>query len=83
MDLLAWETVVYTATEPVSTALQIDVLEADGTLLLADVGNGEDLAGIDPAEHPSLKRRARVMQPRRRGARSSSPSRNWRRYGSG
>ncbi|MGD9145369.1 MAG: hypothetical protein PVI80_07405 [Anaerolineae bacterium] len=51
---------MYTATEPVSTVLQIDVLAADGTLLLADVGNGEDLAGIDPAEYPSLKRRARL-----------------------
>jgi hypothetical protein len=60
VDLLAWETVVYTATAPVSTALQIDVLAADGTLLLANVGEGEDLAGIDPALHPALKLRTRL-----------------------
>ena len=60
LDLRAWETVVYTATEPVSTLLQIDVLAADGTVLLADVGSGENLAGIDPRQHPALKLRARL-----------------------
>jgi hypothetical protein len=58
VDLLAWETVVYTATIPVSTLLQIDLLAADGTLLQASVASGEDLAGIDPAAHPALKLRA-------------------------
>jgi hypothetical protein len=60
LDLLGWETVVYTATVPVSTALQIDVLAADGTVLLADVGRDQDLSAIDPAEHPALKLRANL-----------------------
>jgi hypothetical protein len=60
LDLAAWETVFYTATAPLSTAVQIDVLAGDGTVLQPDVGNGESLAGIDPLAHPALKLRARL-----------------------
>jgi len=58
LDLRAWETVFFTATAPLSTAIQIDVLAADGTVLQPDEGSGESLAGIDPVTHPALKLRA-------------------------
>jgi hypothetical protein len=37
---------------------QVDVLALDDTVLLADAGSGDSLAGIDPAAHPAIKLRA-------------------------
>jgi len=57
-DLLQWERVIISSTVPVSTALAIDILAADGTVLLQNAGDGDSLAGIDPHTHPAITLRA-------------------------
>ncbi len=61
VDLLAWESVIISSTVPVSTTLAIDVLAADGTVLLQNAGNGDSLASIDPHEVPAIKLRATLV----------------------
>jgi hypothetical protein len=58
IDLGSWKQVFYTCTIPVSTALAIDVLAPNGTVLLPDVLSGDSLTSIDPIEYPSIKLRA-------------------------
>jgi hypothetical protein len=53
-----WGHVSYTGTVPAGTSLTVDVLSADGTLLLSDVTSGTGLASVDPTAYPSLKLRA-------------------------
>ena len=55
-----WGQLHYTAEITAGTALTVDVLAADGTLLLASLPNGASLASIDPAAHPSLRLRANL-----------------------
>lgn len=57
-DLQSWKEVFYSSTVPISTALTIDVLATDGTVLLSNVTSGESLAGINPSAYPSLQLRA-------------------------
>jgi hypothetical protein len=55
----AWESLSFTAAStPPDTSVTIDVLDAQGTVLLADVANGVSLHGVDPAQHPTLVLRA-------------------------
>jgi len=60
-DLLAWQGIFYTATVPANTHLLVDVLSADGTILIPHAMNETSLAGIDPATHPSIKLRATLL----------------------
>jgi hypothetical protein len=55
-----WGTVHFTATAtPPDTTLRLDVLSADGTVLIGNVSTGTPLAQqIDPVEHSSLRLRA-------------------------
>lgn len=57
-DLQSWKEVFYSSTVPISTALTIDVLATDGTVLLSNVNSGDSLAGINPSAYPSLQLRA-------------------------
>lgn len=57
-DLLAWEKVNFSATIPAGTSLGVDVLSADGTVLLENVTDGGSLADIDPHQYPAIKLRA-------------------------
>lgn len=61
IDLREWKEVFYTSTVPVSTALTIDVLADDGTVLLSDVNSGGSLASIDPSLFPSIQLRATFL----------------------
>jgi hypothetical protein len=62
IDARAWQTVVYSATVPSGATLQVDILDGASDcaapVLLADVKPGASLAGIDPAQHRSLRLRA-------------------------
>ncbi len=58
IDLRQWQQLFYTSTVPISTALTIDVLANDDTVLLPNVHSGDSLASIDPSLFPSLKLRA-------------------------
>jgi hypothetical protein len=60
LDLLEWDSVAITSTIPENTTLSIDLLAPDGTVLLADVKDGDRLAGIDPREHPAVQLHARL-----------------------
>jgi hypothetical protein len=55
-----WGTLTYSGSTPPATQLSIDVLSADGTLLQSSLTSGASLSGIDPAEHPVLRLRARL-----------------------
>jgi hypothetical protein len=57
-DLLEWEEVIISSTVPVRTIVAIDILAADGTVLLQNAGNGDSLASIDPHEYPAMQLRA-------------------------
>ncbi len=56
-----WESVRYTATTPLRTSVQVDVLSAVGDVLLADVSDDASLAGIDVAAHPKIRLRATLL----------------------
>lgn len=56
-----WESVRYTATTPLRTSIQVDVLSAAGDSLLADVSDGASLAGLDVASHPKIRLRATLL----------------------
>lgn len=56
--LAGWGTLTFIPTvNPPATTLSVDVLKIDGTEVLTDVVSGVSLAGIDPAQYPSLKLR--------------------------
>jgi hypothetical protein len=57
-----WGTLAFTGTALApATRLAVDVLDVDGTtVLLADAASGANLAGIDPAQHPVIRLRARL-----------------------
>jgi hypothetical protein len=54
-----WGTVSYRASRPsAGSAVTVDVLAPDGTVLAGGVAPGDSLAAVDPYKHPSLKLRA-------------------------
>jgi uncharacterized repeat protein (TIGR01451 family) len=53
-----WGFLTFSSTVPSGTSLTVDVLSADGTLLLGDVTSGSSLTSIDPTIYPSLKLQA-------------------------
>jgi hypothetical protein len=55
VDLWAWDSIIITSTIPASTSLVIDLITPDEVILAHDVHNGDDLAWIDPIEHPVLQ----------------------------
>jgi hypothetical protein len=57
VDLKDWESVRVLSTVPANTAVVIDVLAPDGTVLLADSGDGDSLTGIDSGNYPGLQLR--------------------------
>jgi len=57
LDLREWQTLVITPTVPSNTTLIVDVLAADGTVMLQDIHNGDNLASIDPRTYPALQLR--------------------------
>jgi hypothetical protein len=58
VDLWAWRDVFYTATIPISTSLTVDILSADGMVLISNASSGSNLASIDPSAYPAIKLRA-------------------------
>ncbi|NJN66063.1 MAG: hypothetical protein HC884_04770 [Chloroflexaceae bacterium] len=55
----AWDTITFTAVaDPPDTTVTVDILDAAGNVLLADVGSGDSLQSIDPARHDAIKLRA-------------------------
>ncbi len=55
-----WTSVAWDGGAPGASAVAVDVLAADGAVLVADAGKAGDLTGIDPFLHPALRLRARV-----------------------
>jgi hypothetical protein len=57
-----WGTLTFTGTALApATTLTVDVLDADGTtVLLANAAGNTSLTGIDPAQHPVIRLRARL-----------------------
>jgi hypothetical protein len=55
-----WGTVSYGTTIPGNTALTVDVLSQQGSLLLDNVTSGSSLASIDPTAYPALKLHAEL-----------------------
>jgi streptogramin lyase len=53
-----WDRVTWEADTPRGTAINIDVLDEKGNVLVRDIRNGGSLAGIDPLTYPSLRLRA-------------------------
>ena len=53
-----WGHVTFASIMAAGTSLAVDVLSADGVLLLSDVMSGTSLASINPTTYPSLKLRA-------------------------
>ncbi len=60
MDLRGWEEVMISVTVPASTALTIDILAPDGTVLIQNAGNGTKLTNIDPHLYTALQLRATI-----------------------
>jgi photosystem II stability/assembly factor-like uncharacterized protein len=50
-----WDKLHYAGEVPSGASLTVDVLAEDKTILLHDVADGADLAGIDPVQYPSLQ----------------------------
>jgi hypothetical protein len=51
-----WDTLTYDhLAGPPTTTLTVDVLDAEGNVLLASVDSGADLSSLDPDQHPTLK----------------------------
>ncbi|MBN1956370.1 MAG: PQQ-binding-like beta-propeller repeat protein [Anaerolineae bacterium] len=57
---MGWGTVHFTVDAPAGSDVQIDLLAQDGTLVLADVSDGQALDGIDVAACPTLKLQGRL-----------------------
>lgn len=56
-----WGTLTYRgAAAPPTTTLRIDVLSANGSLIIDDLGSGASLAAIDPRRDPVIRLRARL-----------------------
>jgi hypothetical protein len=55
-----WGTATYSARVPLGAQLAVDILSADGGLLLADIPSGADISSIDVLAHPSVRLRARM-----------------------
>ncbi len=53
-----WGTVHFTTLTPPGTEVQVNILAQDGTPLLADVANGEELDGIPAHAYPGIKLQA-------------------------
>jgi hypothetical protein len=60
VDLREWQTLVISSTVTLSTTLAVDILAADGIVLLQDVQNGDSLASLDPQAYPALQLRANL-----------------------
>lgn len=58
IDLGSWKEVFYTSTVPVGTALTVDVLSPDGTVLLSNAVSGQSLASINSSTYKSVQLRA-------------------------
>jgi hypothetical protein len=59
-DPARWGAVTYSAAVPPGARLAVDLLAADGSVLLADVASGASLAGIDARAHQGVRLRARL-----------------------
>jgi hypothetical protein len=55
-----WGTLSYSAIVPPESQLAVDLLSADGSLLLEDVTSGTSLASIDGQVHPNVRLRVRL-----------------------
>ncbi len=60
IGLQAWNRLTWDGDTPGASAVAVDVLDADGMILVADAGRGAALGAIDPFEHQSLRLRVRV-----------------------
>jgi hypothetical protein len=60
LSLGEWTQIWYTATVPISTALQIDMWDVSNTPVLTDVASGADLSQLDVEIYPALKLVARL-----------------------
>jgi hypothetical protein len=58
VDLREWESAMITSTTPANTKLVIDILDANGTVLIPNVLNQTDLHGIDPHDYSAIQFRA-------------------------
>lgn len=59
--IATWSTLTFTSSAaPPTTTLTVDVLDMDGTVLLANVASGASLAALDPTRYPSLCLRANL-----------------------
>jgi hypothetical protein len=56
----AWGTLTYSATVPIGAQFAVDLLSADGSVLLQDVASGTNLTQIDAQTHPSVRLRTRL-----------------------
>ena len=61
LDLFSWGEVFYTATVPISTSMQVDVMSGDGTVLVAGVVSGQSLQAIDPRIHSTIALRVTML----------------------
>ncbi len=60
-DFARWGAIFFTGdVDPPTTTLAVDVLSADGNLVLTNVASGIDLVTLNPAQHPTLRLRARL-----------------------
>lgn len=57
---VGWEALRYAAEVPGGADLAVDVLAADGSVLIENAAADASLAAIDPTQHPSLRLRARL-----------------------
>lgn len=60
LNLGKWTQIGYTATLPISTALQVDVWDVSNTPVLTDIASGADLSQLDVEIYPALKLVARL-----------------------
>jgi len=51
----AWNQILFSHSAPSGTSVRVDVLDAQGNLLLIDAQSGDSLGSIDPASHPALQ----------------------------
>lgn len=55
-----WDTLYFSSTEPLSTALSIDLLDINQELLIADVQSGQSITSIITDDYPSLRVRVNM-----------------------
>lgn len=60
VNLTGWDKLYFNPTTPAGTFVKVDVLDANGSVLLSDVPNGVSLAGLNPSLYRSLQLRARL-----------------------